>query len=123
MASILIADDDPLIRMTLRSVFERHSHSVVEVADGDSLLVQLAGNRFDLCVMDASMPGAGLTERLAAAQATAQPPSVLVLSGYGRPLGMDEPPSAGFAAKPIGLGQLEDALRHVGFDLRMLEQS
>jgi two-component system NtrC family response regulator len=123
MANILIADDDPLVRMTLRSVFERHSHSVTDVPDGDSLLVQLASSRFDLCVMDASMPGAGLTERLAAAREAAQPPSVLVLSGYGMPLGMDDPPSAGFAAKPIGLEQLEDALRRVGFNLRMMEPS
>jgi CheY-like chemotaxis protein len=122
MANILIADDDPLIRMTLRSVFERHMHSVTEVADGDALVSQLARSRCDLCVMDAAMPGAGLGERLTAAQAAVQPPSVLVLSGYGRPPGMEDRPSTGFAAKPIGLAQLEDALRRVGFELRTLEQ-
>jgi CheY-like chemotaxis protein len=122
MANILIADDDPLVRMTLRSVFERHSHSVTEAVDGTSLVVQLSRSTFELCVMDASMPGAGLGERLAAARAAAQPPGVLVLSGYGRPPGMDDEPFAAFAAKPIGLSQLEDALWDVGFELRIPEQ-
>lgn len=56
MASILVIDDDPLVRTTLRKVLERAGHQVVEAADGIQGLDQYRAHRADVVVTDIIMP-------------------------------------------------------------------
>lgn len=113
--SVVVADDDELIVATFRMAIERPGVRVVTVADGDALLAELQANSFDLCIMDASMPGPGLAERLAAIRRISPISAVLVVSGYSEPPGdtvIDN--GAKFLQKPIDLGTLGGVLAELG---------
>ncbi|MGC1809584.1 MAG: sigma-54 dependent transcriptional regulator, partial [Candidatus Binataceae bacterium] len=67
-ATILIADDDPAIRLVLRHRLEADGYSVEEAADSMAALEALRTNRFDVAIMDIIMPGVGGLEVLSAAK-------------------------------------------------------
>ena len=54
--TILITDDDPIIRRILRMTIERQGHSVIEAANGVEALSLLAKHHPDLIIMDVMMP-------------------------------------------------------------------
>lgn len=53
---ILLADDDPDVRGTLRLLLELDEHSVVEACNGRQALDLLRSQRFDLVITDYIMP-------------------------------------------------------------------
>lgn len=57
MATILIVDDEELIRRLLREVLERANHRVLEARDGQEGLTVYQQNNVDLVLMDILMPG------------------------------------------------------------------
>ncbi|HVA78900.1 MAG TPA: response regulator, partial [Candidatus Binataceae bacterium] len=58
-ATILIADDDPAIRLVLRHRLEAEGYSVEEAPDSAAALEALRSNRFDVAILDIIMPGVG----------------------------------------------------------------
>ncbi len=83
--SVLVADDDPQMRRLVRAVLERESVQVFEAADGLDALELVSQHRFDLIVLDLTMPrldGMGVLEELGAQVTTAQIP-VIVLTALG----------------------------------------
>lgn len=56
--TVLIADGDAGIRSLVKLTLDGDSYDVVEAADGESALVQVARHRPDLVLVDASLPGA-----------------------------------------------------------------
>jgi two-component system, NtrC family, nitrogen regulation response regulator GlnG len=68
-AAILIADDDPAIRLVLRHRLEAGGYRVEEAADSATALAGLRSGRFDVALLDIIMPGAGGLEVLSAARA------------------------------------------------------
>ncbi|MEU8900489.1 response regulator transcription factor [Nocardia sp. NPDC048505] len=54
--SILIADDDPVVREVVRRYLERDGFSVVESADGAAAAAALAGTGVELAILDVMMP-------------------------------------------------------------------
>ena len=67
-ALVLVADDDPGIRLVLRRRLEAAGYEVEEAADSQSTLQALASNRFDVALVDIVMPGAGGLEVLSKAR-------------------------------------------------------
>jgi two-component system, NtrC family, nitrogen regulation response regulator GlnG len=67
-ALILIADDDPGIRLVLRHRIEAAGYQVEETAESQSTLQALMSNRFDVALVDIMMPGAGGLEVLSKAR-------------------------------------------------------
>ncbi len=62
MASILLTDDVPVVRMTVRRFPERGQHRVEECGSAAEAETLLSGRPFDLLVTDLWMPGRdGLT--------------------------------------------------------------
>lgn len=57
MDRILIADDEAEIRSLLRLYLENEGYAVLEAADGNEALKQMAGGDVDLCLLDIMMPG------------------------------------------------------------------
>ncbi|MBD2495742.1 PleD family two-component system response regulator [Nostoc sp. FACHB-280] len=53
---ILVADDDPVIRMTLRRIMEHEGYQVVEVANGKQCLDAYETVKPDIILLDAVMP-------------------------------------------------------------------
>jgi DNA-binding response OmpR family regulator len=56
MAKILIIDDDPVLRGTMRKILERAGYDVSEAADGDAGRRQVAAGAPDLVITDLLMP-------------------------------------------------------------------
>jgi CheY-like chemotaxis protein len=54
---ILIADDDPAVRDTLRLYLEKLGHACVAVPDAEEAVRKLREERFDLLISDINMPG------------------------------------------------------------------
>jgi DNA-binding response OmpR family regulator len=82
---VLVADDEPVIRRLYSRVLSTAGYEVVEAADGEEALAQLASTDVALLILDTSMPrldGLAVIRRLRAAEATALLPVVLV-SGAG----------------------------------------
>ena len=79
-ASVLIADDDPGIRLILRHRLEADGYRVEEAADSQSALEALTGNRHEVALLDIMMPGAGGLEVLTAARAQASRALIIVIT-------------------------------------------
>ncbi len=57
VANILVIDDDPAVRMTIRLVLEREGHTVAQAADGISGMKAIEAGGIDLLIVDIFMPG------------------------------------------------------------------
>jgi two-component system, OmpR family, response regulator MprA len=57
MARILVADDDPFLRSTLRIALSGDGHQLIEAEDSDQALELFPTENPDLIVLDVSMPG------------------------------------------------------------------
>ena len=78
---VLVADDEPAMRLLLRVNLPSAGYEVVEAADGDAAFSSIREQDFDLLVLDVMMPGMSgfeLAERLRADPATAELPIVFV---------------------------------------------
>lgn len=56
MAHILVIDDEPALRRTLRSILEKAGHTVTEAGDGKQAIAVFAANPADLVLTDIIMP-------------------------------------------------------------------
>jgi DNA-binding NtrC family response regulator len=81
--TILIADDEPSIRRTLREILEFEGYGVDEAADGEEALTKARAGEADLVLLDIKMPkrdGMEVLQILAAEEATVP---VVMISGHG----------------------------------------
>jgi DNA-binding NarL/FixJ family response regulator len=82
--TVLLADDEPLVRTGLRALLEQQGITVVgEAADGAEVLPAVRRTRPDVVLMDVRMPGTDgieATRRLLAE--TTEPPKVLVVTTF-----------------------------------------
>src|SRR2546428_9351214 len=110
---ILIADDEAVIRLGLRSMLEDQGYRVVgEAADGDRALALVRRLRPDLVFLDIKMPG---IDGLQAARALlAEPPvAVIVLTAYADREVVDRAKETGVLAylvKPVPQSDLRPAV-------------
>ncbi|OAB41663.1 response regulator transcription factor [Paenibacillus glacialis] len=56
MRKLLVADDDPNIRMLLKHVLTSHGYGVIEAMDGEDAIDQLKESTVDLAIVDVMMP-------------------------------------------------------------------
>ena len=56
---ILVVDDDPQIRRVMRVTLTGHGYEMDDVTSGEAALEKLRDQRFDLVLLDMSMPGMG----------------------------------------------------------------
>ena|SRR5690348_5326161 len=85
MTSVLIADDQALVRVGLRKILETEAHTVVvgEAGDGEDAVAEARRLRPDLVLMDIRMPvldGIAATHRIVSAQPETR---VLILTTFG----------------------------------------
>jgi len=83
---ILVVDDDAISRRIARSILQKQGYQVSEVCDGIAAIESVqAGNKFDLIILDLSMPRLGGREVLAklrSSPSTARIP-VIVFTSQG----------------------------------------
>lgn len=103
--SVLIADDDCLVRRVLRMALESQGYEVHEACDAHEVLA-LAARGPDLVVLDVNMPGGTVHQTLSRLHEQHPNLPILVLSGETSPPADLPARGADFARKPIELGDL-----------------
>jgi CheY-like chemotaxis protein len=105
--TVLVVDDEPVLRAIVREILHEEGYAVIEAADGRAMLEITARERPDLVLMDVMMPG--IDGREAYRQLRLRPEHrdipVVMMSAGVRPIRLD-PSIAGFMAKPFDLTQL-----------------
>jgi two-component system nitrogen regulation response regulator NtrX len=80
---ILVVDDEPAIRATLRGVLEDEGYRVTAVASGADALAAIADDGHDLVFLDIWMPGLDGLETLTEIRRLRPDATVVVISGHG----------------------------------------
>ena len=82
-ASILLVDDEDLVRMATAEMLREMGHQVAEAESGAAALAQIAsGDPFDLLITDYLMPGMRGSELVEEARARWPDLKVLLMTGY-----------------------------------------
>jgi two-component system, cell cycle sensor histidine kinase and response regulator CckA len=83
-ATILLVEDDPSVRSTVRRLLERHDYRVLEATNGQDALALLSARRkeIDLVLSDMVMPGMGGAELAVRIRSMTPAPPVLLMTGY-----------------------------------------
>lgn len=79
-AKILVMDDELSIRLFLEKTLTRDGHMVVTAASGEEALELIAGQTFDLALLDLKLTGIGGLEVLAALREQAPDTVVIILT-------------------------------------------
>jgi response regulator NasT len=110
---IVIADDDPVIRMDLRAMLEEMGHQVVGEADNGDAAVHLCRKlKPDLVILDVMMPKKNGLEAAAAISKERLAPA-LMLTAYSEAPMVEEATRAGVLAylvKPFRKQELQPAI-------------
>ena len=114
--TILVAEDEPLVRKVIRTALERAGYAVLEAEDGEVAVEVFRRHheRVKLCVLDVVMPRLNGREALAAIQAIAPGARAIFASGYAADVltakGIDEG-GAVLVQKPIAPVELLRVVR------------
>lgn len=117
MARILIVDDDPQFRRTLRLALDSSGYEVGDAAGGKEALDTIAGNEPDLIVLDWQLPDLDGIQTCKALRARSHIPVIMVTGN--RANRKDVALNAGatdYLTKPFSVNELlsriESALKH-----------
>lgn len=104
MARILVVDDDPSLRESIRRVLEKEGHLVDVAPEVESALEMLATFNFDLVISDLRMPGLSGIDLLSAIRRGSRRVPVVMVTAYGDSTATQEAHRLGACAllrKPI----------------------
>ena len=106
---ILLIEDNPDARESLRMVLENAGHEVLEAADGETGVERALASRPQLVLVDIGLPGIDGFEVATRIQAVDATIRLVALTGYGRDHDVAASRAAGFDAhvvKPVSLAEL-----------------
>lgn len=83
MPTILVVDDEPSIRRTLREILEYEDFDVEEAVDGEEALQKMRGAQYDLVMLDVKMPKRDGMEVLEVAHGEMPEVPIIMISGHG----------------------------------------
>jgi nitrogen-specific signal transduction histidine kinase len=101
--SVLIAEEEIIVRETTRQILEHFGFRTAEAATGDEALGILEHERFDALLLDLDSFGTPSLEVARICRERWPGMAVLLTSGYEAPSGLDDPqlrPGTGFLKKP-----------------------
>jgi CheY-like chemotaxis protein len=84
MPTILLVDDDEIIRRMLRVTMERMGHQVLDARNGREALEVLDANAIDVILMDLMMPEKDGVETIKELRNRKPFPKIIAMSGGGR---------------------------------------
>ena len=108
--SILLVEDDPDVRGSIKLLLSIDRHRVTEAANGHEALLLFTGTQYDLVIIDYRMPGM-LGDELARNiknLAPAQP--VLMVTAYLEKLVDADKPADAVLSKPLSIDDLRRAM-------------
>ena len=114
MKTVLVVDDEPVLRLLVREILQDEGYVVIDAADGRSMLELLQGVHPDLVLMDVMMPGVDGREAYQVLRSRADMPDlpVVMMSAAVQP-GKLDPSIAAFLRKPFGLDELVELVVHL----------
>ena len=115
MAKVLIVDDEPAIRRTLRDILEFEKYEVDEALDGLECIAKLKKAKYDVVILDIKMPKMDGMEALERIQLLAPDTPVVMISGHANIDTAVESVKKGafdFISKPPDLNRLLITLRN-----------
>lgn len=109
---VLIADDEPIIRLGLQSILEEMGHRVITAANGREALQQAKRHLPDMAILDIKMP---YTDGLQAAATLSRdlPMPILLLTAFSDKELIEQAtdlPIQGYLVKPVRPGELTAAM-------------
>jgi signal transduction histidine kinase len=106
--TILVVDDEPLLRRVAAKLLQKLGYRVLEAADGEMAVAifQEKSAQIDLVLLDMVMPGLNGRQTLARLRALNPQVAVLMCSGYGEGPEEGLPSDVGFLPKPYPLEAL-----------------
>ena len=84
MPLVLIVDDEPAVRQTVREILEEEGHAVIEAPDGKAGLWLFRETRPDLAIVDLFMPEKEGIETIVDMRAANPDAKIIAMSGGGR---------------------------------------
>lgn len=116
---ILVVDDDPEIRLLLKSYLERNNFQVTAVDDGDGMWRAIDESRIDLIVLDLMLPGADGMELCRTLRVHSRTPIIMLTAKgdemdriLGLEMGADDYLAKPFSAREL-LARIKVVLRRV----------
>ncbi len=118
---VLVADDEPINRLLLREILKRGGHDVHEAAQGAEALEQALAQRYDLILLDISMPvldGYGCARRIRSLPGPNRQTPIIAVTGHAfeedrscaARMGMN-----GHLAKPLQFAELHRLVEGIQF--------
>jgi len=110
--NVLIADDEPIIRMGLKAMLQELGHTVTAATNGREALRMVRRRTFDLAILDIKMP---YTDGLQAAETLARtsPLPIIILTAYSQRDLIEQAsdlPIHAYLVKPVHTEQLAAAI-------------
>ncbi|WP_025109596.1 response regulator [Pseudomonas sp. H1h] len=111
--TILVVEDDDIVRMLIVDVLEELEFTVLEAADGEQALETLRdeSHTIDLMMTDFGLPD--IDGRELANQARALRPTLPILFASGYAENIDVPADMHVIGKPFSIDQLRDKVKQV----------
>jgi len=109
-AQILVIADSEEVREVLRDLLTRHGHTVVARADGNSGFAEIGTWRFDLAMVDLSLPGVSGLEVAQQLKRRCPDTTVALMTGYFHRMRPDDAQASGvdvILRKPFALDQVQ----------------
>jgi len=118
MQTILVVDDEPLIRWAIREGLEDAGYAVVEAGSAGEALARVAGSdRFAVALLDLRLPDCDDLTLLRRVRGAAPDCRIIVMTAHGTPETLAEAIRAGAVAtvvKPFDLGGVVGLVRDAG---------
>jgi CheY-like chemotaxis protein len=113
--TILIVDDEPVVRALLRAALEPAGSLIVEASDGEAALELSWHERPDLVVLDVGLPGLSGVDVCRAVKTHLPPPHVMLITGNRFGPGIEDCGADALIEKPFDPRDLlEEARRLLG---------
>lgn len=114
--TLLVVDDEPVVRRTVTKMLEHLGYTVLEAANGEEAIARFRKDRdrIDLVILDMTMPGLDGGETFDRLQALDADVKVLLASGYslqGKAEAIIKRGCGGFIQKPYTLMDFSNTLR------------
>jgi PAS domain S-box-containing protein len=111
--SVLVVDDESIVRETLSEIISSLGHKVTEVDSGDRALEWVESKEFDMVFTDLSMPGMDGWEMAREIRKIRPRIKIVMVTGYGNgvsPAPGDESVLNGIIGKPFDFSQVAQAI-------------
>lgn len=110
---ILVADDQPEVRETMRLLLGLDDHTVVEASNGTEALALFVRDQFDLVITDYLMPEMKGDELALGIKRLAPEQPVLMITGSAHNLPAQKNPADALLNKPFTLTALRESIADV----------